>query len=226
MRCCIASVGDWKTPETWQQSHRVEEFLFHDFILVGLGLAVPLYAVLSATLCCYGASSAPGASLIFMKAILVETPGGPEQLKLMEIPTPTPAAGQALVKVAYSGVNFIDIYFRSGLYKADPPFSLGMEAAGVVEAIGEGVTEVAVGDRVAYAMCRGSYAGYAIVPSWQLVKVPAKLALDQAAAAMFQGMTAHYLTHSTWPLKQHETCLVHAAAGGWSGVFASSRACR
>lgn len=149
-----------------------------------------------------------------MKAILVEQPGGPEQLKLMDVPTPKPGAGQALVKIAFSGVNFIDIYFRSGLYKADPPISLGMEASGVVEAVGEGVTEVAVGDRVAYAMNRGSYAEYAVVPSWQLVKVPAKLELDQAAAAMLQGMTAHYLTHSTWPLKQHETCLVHAAAGG------------
>jgi len=93
-----------------------------------------------------------------MKAILVEQPGGPEQLKLSDVPKPAPAAGQALVKIAYSGVNFIDIYFRSGLYKAEPPFSLGMEAGGVVEAVGEGVKEVAVGDRVAYAMARGSYA--------------------------------------------------------------------
>ena len=149
-----------------------------------------------------------------MKAILVQTPGGPEQLILADAPKPAPGAGQALVKIAYSGVNFIDIYFRSGLYKADPPFSLGMEAAGTVEAVGEGVTEVAPGDRVAYAMARGSYAEYAVVPAWQLVKVPEKVGLEQAAAAMLQGMTAHYLTHSTWPLKQHETCLVHAAAGG------------
>lgn len=165
-----------------------------------------------------GNSSVPVRDL-YMKAILVEQPGGPEALKLSDVPKPSPGPGQALVKVAYSGVNFIDIYFRTGLYKADLPFGLGMEAAGVVEAIGEGVSEVAVGDRVAYAMCRGSYAEYALVPGWQLVKVPEKLALDQAAAAMLQGMTAHYLTHSTWPLKRHETCLVHAAAGGAGGLI-------
>jgi NADPH:quinone reductase len=111
-------------------------------------------------------------------------------------------------------VNFIDIYFRMGLYKADPPFTPGMEAAGVVEAVGEGVTEVKAGDRVAYAMQRGSYAQYAVVPAWQLVKVPENLSLDLAAAAMLQGMTAHYLTHSTFPLQQGQTCLIHAAAGG------------
>lgn len=149
-----------------------------------------------------------------MKAILVQQPGGPEQLTMAELPTPMPGPGQALVKIAYSGVNFIDIYFRTGLYKAEPPFGLGMEAAGVVEAVGADVKEVAPGDRVAYAMARGSYAQQAIVPAWQLVKIPDKLSFDKAAAAMLQGMTAHYLTHSTWPLKQHETCLVHAAAGG------------
>ena len=157
---------------------------------------------------------------LYMRAILVQQPGGPEQLKLTETPVPMPGAGQAQVKIAYSGVNFIDIYFRSGLYKAEPPFSLGMEAAGIVEAVGEGVKEVAVGDRVAYAMARGSYAEYAVIPAWQLVKVPEKVGLDQAAAAMLQGMTAHYLTHSTWPLKQHETCLVHAAAGGAGRLIA------
>jgi NADPH2:quinone reductase len=149
-----------------------------------------------------------------MKAILVHTPGGPEQMKLEEIPTPTPGEGQALVRIAATGVNFIDIYFRTGLYKADAPFSLGMEAAGVVEAVGPGVTEVAPGDRVAYAMNRGSYAEFALVPSWQLVQVPAALELNQAAAAMLQGMTAHYLSHSTFPLQQGDTCLIHAAAGG------------
>lgn len=149
-----------------------------------------------------------------MKAILVHTPGGPEQLRLDDIAVPTPAAGQALVKIHKSGVNFIDIYFRSGLYKAEPPFSIGMEGAGVVEAVGEGVDDVAIGDRVAYAMQRGSYAEYAVVPSWQLVKMPQGLDYSQGAAAMLQGMTAHYLTHSTWPLKPGDTCLVHAAAGG------------
>ena len=149
-----------------------------------------------------------------MKAILVHTPGGPEQMQVSDVPIPSPGAGHAQVQIDYSGVNFIDIYFRTGLYKADPPFTLGMEGAGVVTAIGEGVTEVAVGDRVAYAMQRGSYAGYAVVPSWQLVKLPASVSTDQAAAAMLQGMTAHYLTHSTFPLSPDHTALVHAAAGG------------
>lgn len=149
-----------------------------------------------------------------MKAILVHTPGGPEALKFEDAPVPQPGSGQALVKLAFSGVNFIDIYFRSGLYKADPPFGIGMEGAGVVESVGPDVTHVAPGDRVAYAMQRGSYAEYAVVPSWQLVKIPDGLDFQHAAAAMLQGMTAHYLTHSTWPLKQGDTCLVHAAAGG------------
>ena len=149
-----------------------------------------------------------------MKAILVSECGGPEKLQLSDTGTPTPGPGQALVKVVHSGVNFIDIYFRIGLYKADLPFIPGMEAAGVVEAVGEGVTDVAVGDHVAYAMCRGSYAEYAVVPAWQLVKVPDGLPLDMAAGAMLQGMTAHYLTHSTYPLKETDTALIHAAAGG------------
>jgi len=149
-----------------------------------------------------------------MKAIQVSECGGPEKLQLQEIATPKPGAGQALVKVLFSGVNFIDIYFRIGLYKADLPFTPGMEAAGIVEAVGEGVTEVAVGDRVAYAMCRGSYAEFAVVPAWQLVKVPDSLSLDKAAGAMLQGMTAHYLTHSTFPLNDTHTALIHAAAGG------------
>jgi NADPH2:quinone reductase len=149
-----------------------------------------------------------------MKAIRVHTPGGPEQLSLDEVPVPVPGAGQALVKIVKSGVNFIDIYFRIGLYKADPPFGIGMEASGVVEAVGAGVTGLAPGDRVAYAMARGSYAEYACVPAAQLVKIPDGLDFDQAAAAMLQGMTAHYLTHSTFPLKAGDTCLVHAAAGG------------
>ncbi|HWD99477.1 MAG TPA: quinone oxidoreductase, partial [Bryobacteraceae bacterium] len=113
-----------------------------------------------------------------------------------------------------SGVNFIDVYFRTGLYKADPPFTPGNEGAGTVEAVGSGVTELAPGDRVAYAMHRGSYAEYASVPARQLVKLPAGVDFNLAAAAMLQGMTAHYLTHSTYPLKQGDKCLVHAAAGG------------
>ena len=149
-----------------------------------------------------------------MKAIQVQTPGGPEAMQLVDVPTPRPGPHQALVRLAASGVNFIDVYFRAGVYKVDPPITLGSEGAGTVEAVGEGVTEVAVGDRVAYAMARGSYAEYAVVPSAQLVKVPDAVDFQTAAAAMLQGMTAHYLTHSTYPLKSGDSCLVHAAAGG------------
>ncbi len=149
-----------------------------------------------------------------MKAIVVHECGGPEQMRFEEAPMPSVGTGQARVKLSYSGVNFIDIYFRMGLYKADLPMIVGQEACGVVESLGEGVTEVAVGDRVAYAGPRGSYAEYAVVPAWQLVKVPAGVTDALAAAAMLQGMTAHYLTHSTFPLQQGQTCLVHAAAGG------------
>jgi NADPH2:quinone reductase len=154
-----------------------------------------------------------------MKSIQVNVPGGPENLQLVDIPTPKPGRGQALVRLAASGVNFIDIYFRTGLYKADLPITIGSEGAGTVEAVGEGVTEVAPGDRVAYAMARGSYAEYAVVPAVQLVKIPAHLDFQSAAAAMLQGMTAHYLTHSTFALKPGDTCLVHAAAGGAGGLI-------
>jgi len=140
-------------------------------------------------------------------------------MELVETPTPAPGPKQALVRIAASGVNFIDVYFRSGLYKADSPVTLGSEAAGTVEAVGPGVTEVAVGDRVAYAMARGSYAEYAVVPAAMLVKIPGHLDFQTAAAAMLQGMTAHYLTHSTYPLKSGDTCLVHAAAGGAGGLI-------
>ena len=149
-----------------------------------------------------------------MKAILVRQPGGPEKLEYADVPTPTPGPKQALVRIMASGVNFIDIYFRIGLYKSDLPIALGNEGAGIVEAIGSEVSEVAVGDRVAYAMARGSYAEYQVVPAWQLVKIPDGLDFQQAAAAMLQGMTAHYLTHSTYPLQKGDTALVHAAAGG------------
>jgi NADPH:quinone reductase len=149
-----------------------------------------------------------------MKAVFVEQPGGVENLKYADLPKPAPGPGQALVKLAASGVNFIDVYFRIGLYKADPPIVLGNEGAGTVEAVGGGVTEVAVGDRVAWAMTRGSYAEYAAVPAWQLVKIPQGVDFNTAGAAMLQGMTAHYLTHSTYPLKQGDSCLIHAAAGG------------
>ncbi len=154
-----------------------------------------------------------------MKAIQVRETGGPEKMELVDIPTPQPGPRQALVRIAASGVNFIDVYFRTGLYKADFPISLGSEAAGTVEAIGADVTEVAPGDRVAYAMARGSYAEYAVVPAAQLVRIPDSIGFPTAAAAMLQGMTAHYLTHSTFPLKSGDTCLVHAAAGGAGGLI-------
>src|SRR3954452_15113513 len=153
-----------------------------------------------------------------MKAILVNVPGGAENLQLLDIPAPVPGPGQALVRIAASGVNFIDIYFRTGLYKSDVPVVIGSEAAGIVELVGSGVTEVSPGDRVAYAMARGSYAEYAVVPAAQLVKIPNHVDFQTAAAAMLQGMTAHYLTQSTYPLKSGETCLVHAAAGGAGGL--------
>jgi NADPH2:quinone reductase len=149
-----------------------------------------------------------------MKAIQVKEPGGPENMVFVDIPVPKPGPKQALVRIAISGVNFIDVYFRSGLYKADLPVILGSEAAGTVEAIGPDVSELAPGDRVGYAMARGSYAEYAVVPAAQLVKIPQGLDFSAAAAAMLQGMTAHYLTHSTWSLKTGDTALVHAGAGG------------
>ena len=154
-----------------------------------------------------------------MKAVQVKQPGGPEAMELVEVAKPEPGPKQALVRIAASGVNFIDVYFRTGLYKADLPVTLGSEAAGVVEAVGPEVTEVAPGDRVAYAMARGSYAEYAVVPAAMLVKIPGDLDFQTAAAAMLQGMTAHYLTHSTFPLKSGDTCLVHAAAGGAGGLI-------
>jgi NADPH:quinone reductase len=127
---------------------------------------------------------------------------------------PQPGPGQALVKLAASGVNFIDIYYRTGLYKLDLPATLGVEGAGTVEAIGPDVSGVKVGERVAFAMPRGSYAEYIVVPAWQLVPVPANIGLDVAAAAMLQGMTAHYLLHSTFPVRQGQAIVIHAAAGG------------
>jgi NADPH2:quinone reductase len=149
-----------------------------------------------------------------MKAVFVEQPGGVENLKYADLPKPSPGPGHALVKIVASGVNYIDIYFRKGVYPAPPPIVLGNEGAGTVESIGPEVKNVAPGDRVAYAMARGSYAEYAVVPAWQLVKIPASLDFETAAAAMLQGMTAHYLTHSTYPLKPGDSCLIHAAAGG------------
>jgi NADPH2:quinone reductase len=149
-----------------------------------------------------------------MKAVRVHEAGGPEKLIYEEVPTPSPGPNQALVKIHAIGLNFIDIYYRTGLYKAPPPFIPGSEAAGLVEIVGDDVTTVRPGDRVAYAGPLGSYGEYAVVNAWQLVKIPDSIDYRAAAAVMLQGMTAHYLTHSTFPLKSGETVLLHAAAGG------------
>jgi len=150
-----------------------------------------------------------------MKAVVADPTGGPENLKVVDLPKPQPGPGEVLVKLEASGVNYIDIYFREGLYKApENPVRLGSEGAGVVEAVGSGVVGRSVGQRVAYAMSRGSYAEYASVPNGVLVDLPDSISFEQAAAVMLQGMTAHYLTRSTFPLKEGNTCLIHAAAGG------------
>jgi len=149
-----------------------------------------------------------------MKAVRVHTPGGPDVMRYEDAPQPAPQAGEALVKVDAAGLNYIDVYFRSGQYKAPTPFTLGMEGAGTVAAIGVNVTEVKVGDKVAYTGVPGAYAEYAVVPSARLVALPAGLSTRHGAAMMLQGMTAHYLACSTYPLKAGDTCLVHAAAGG------------
>jgi NADPH:quinone reductase len=155
-----------------------------------------------------------------MKVVQVREPGGPETMQVSDAPVPVPGPGQALVRIAASGVNFIDVYFRTGLYKAELPITLGSEAAGTVESVGPNVTQVSAGDRVAYAMVRGSYAEYAAVPESSLVKIPDTIEFESAAAAMLQGMTAHYLTHSTFPLNSGQTCLVQAAAGGTGRLIA------
>jgi NADPH:quinone reductase len=149
-----------------------------------------------------------------MKAVRIHQPGGPEAMKYEDAPQPTPQAGEALVKVDAAGINYIDVYFRTGLYKANLPLTIGMEAGGTVTAVGANVSEVKVGDKVAYTGVPGSYAEYAAVPSSRLVTLPAGLTTKQGAAMMLQGMTAHYLACSTYPLKAGDTCLVHAAAGG------------
>jgi len=149
-----------------------------------------------------------------MKTIYIEQTGGPEVLLFGDRPIPEPAKGEVLVKLAYSGVNFTDINQRSGLNKIPVPAVLGSEGAGTVERIGDGVTGFKPGDRVAYCMTRGSYAEYASVLAKMLVRIPDAVDLRTAAAAMLQGMTAHYLTHSTFPLKPGHIALVHAGAGG------------
>jgi NADPH2:quinone reductase len=149
-----------------------------------------------------------------MKAIQVKRCGGQEVMELADLPTPRPKTNEALIQIKASGVNFVDVYFREGRYPASLPFVIGQEAAGVVVEVGQGVEGLKPGDRVAYTGIQGSYAEYAAVPAERLVRIPRGVTDQQAAAAMLQGMTAHYLCHDTYPLKRDETALVHAAAGG------------
>jgi NADPH2:quinone reductase len=149
-----------------------------------------------------------------MKAIQIHQTGGPEVLELAELPIPEPGPGQVLIRVEATGVNFIEIYFRKGVYKSSLPLVPGTEAAGTVEELGPGVTGFNAGDAVVSVGVLGSYAEYAVVSAASLVKVPAGLSMKQAAAVMLQGMTAHYLAYSTFPLKAGDTALIHAGAGG------------
>jgi NADPH:quinone reductase len=149
-----------------------------------------------------------------MKAIRVHAPGGPDALRYEDIERPAPGPGQVLVKIEAAGVNFIDIYQRTGHYKLPLPVTLGQEAAGTVSAVGPGVAEPKVGDRVAYAGLLGAYAEYAAVPADRVVVLPDGVSTKQGASVMLQGMTAHYLATSTYALKPGDMCLVHAAAGG------------
>jgi NADPH2:quinone reductase len=149
-----------------------------------------------------------------MKAIQVPKTGGVEVLTFLDIPVPKPKPNEALVKVAAAGVNYIDVHFREGRYPVTPPFILGQEASGVVSEVGGEVKDFKPGERVAYTGITGAYADYEAVPADRLVRVPAGITDHQAAAAMLQGMTAHYLTHSTYPLKKGDIALIHAAAGG------------
>jgi NADPH2:quinone reductase len=149
-----------------------------------------------------------------MQAIRVHEFGGPEVLVCEETSLPEPGPGEARVKIQAAGVNFIDIYHRTGKYPGRLPITPGMEGAGTVDAVGSGVSDLKPGDRVAYAMVRGAYAEYAVVPAQKLVSLPDDVDTQVAAAVMLQGMTAHYLTHSTYPIQPGETALIHAAAGG------------
>jgi len=154
-----------------------------------------------------------------MRAIQFERQGDPEVLQMVDAPIPEPGPGQARVKLAAAGLNFIDIYQRMGRYKVPLPFIQGGEGAGIVDAVGPGVAEVQVGDRVATSAFMGAYAEYALAHAWQLARVPEQVDLKLAAAAMLQGMTAHYLCHSTYPLRAGETALIYAATGGVGGLL-------
>jgi NADPH2:quinone reductase len=149
-----------------------------------------------------------------MKAVRIHAFGGPEVMQYEEVPTPTPGAGQVLVKLAASGLNFIDVYQRTGLYPNDLPYGLGLEGSGTVAAVGAEVSGLGEGDPVAYTGVPGSYAEYVLAPADRLVRMPDGLDVKVGAAAMLQGMTAHYLAYTTYPLKAGDTCLIHAAAGG------------
>jgi NADPH2:quinone reductase len=149
-----------------------------------------------------------------MKAVRVHQPGGPEAMQLEEVPTPQPGPGQVLVRIEAAGVNFLDVYHRSGAYALPLPMILGQEGAGTIEELGPGATKFAVGDRVAWATIPASYATHLVVPVDRVVKVPPHVDASTAAAAMLQGMTAHYLTFSMVQLGPDDACLVHAAAGG------------
>ncbi len=149
-----------------------------------------------------------------MLAIRVNAPGGPEQLVPEKLSLPEPGPSEARVLLEACGVNFIDVYQRSGRYPGPLPYTPGMEGAGVVDAVGDEVKEVAVGDRVAWASVKGSYAEAAIIPAARLVRIPEGIDARAAAAAMLQGMTAHYLAHSTYPIRRGDVVLIHAAAGG------------
>lgn len=155
-----------------------------------------------------------------MRAITIAEFGGADKLLRSDIPPPTPAPGEALVKLEYAGINFIDVYMRSGryvrshTYRTPLPMTLGMEGGGVVVEVGEGVGDIEVGDRVAYCLVRGSYAQYAAVPAWRLVRIPDPLSIREGTAVLLQGLTAHYLSSSAFPLAPGHTCLVHAGAGG------------
>ena len=149
-----------------------------------------------------------------MKAVQVPKTGGVEVLTYLDLPTPKPKPGEVLVKIAATGVNFIDVYFREGRYPATPPFIIGQEASGTVSEAGSDVKDFKPGERVAFTGITGAYAEYEAVPADRLVRLPAGITDQQAAAAMLQGMTAHYLTHSTYPLKRGDIALIHAAAGG------------
>jgi NADPH:quinone reductase len=154
-----------------------------------------------------------------VKAVRVHTPGGPEVLSYEDVDVPRPGPGEAQVKIAASGLNYLDVQYRIGRVKAPLPFVIGSEASGFVTEVGPGVTGLKVGDRVAWAMTLGSYAEYAVVPAWKLVTLPPGLDMQIAAAVMLQGLTAHYLTHSTFALQPGDTVLVHAAAGGVGSVL-------